>query len=248
MKATLPQALAQGLADPDLFEVLFDRLPEVVFFAKDLAGRYVLVNRTLLERCGIQHRAALIGRTAEEVFPAPLGASYTAQDRQVLKSGEVIRDKLELHLYPGGREGWCLTFKTPLRDLKNNVIGLTGISRDLHAADQRHPEYRRLAQAVEYLQSRYHEPLRLESVAGAAGLSLDRFERLVQQVLHLTPRQFLTKTRIEAASRLLRSDRLSIVEIAQACGYGDHSAFTRQFRATVGLTPSEFRAGVRPES
>jgi AraC-like DNA-binding protein len=32
-----------------------------------------------------------------------------------------------------------------------------------------------------------------------------------------------------------------VAEIAQACGYGDHSAFTRQFKATTGLTPSQYR-------
>jgi PAS domain S-box-containing protein len=248
MTPTTSHALAQGLADPALFETLFDCLPEVVFFAKDLEGRYVLVNRTLLERCGIQRRSDLIGRTATEVFPGQLGASYAAQDRQVLETGEAIRDKLELHLYPGGREGWCLTFKTPLRGVRDQVIGLAGISRDLHAADERHPEYGGLAQAVECLRSRFGEPLRLESLASEVGLSLDRFERLVRQVFHLTPRQLLTQTRIEAAFRLLRGGQLSIVEIAQACGYSDHSAFTRQFRATVGLTPSEYRAGTRPEA
>ena len=34
---------------------------------------------------------------------------------------------------------------------------------------------------------------------------------------------------------------MSVAEVAHACGYSDHSAFTRQFRATVGLTPREFR-------
>jgi AraC-like DNA-binding protein len=33
-----------------------------------------------------------------------------------------------------------------------------------------------------------------------------------------------------------------VTEIAIACGYHDHSAFTRQFKATVGMTPSEYRA------
>ena len=71
---------------------------------------------------------------------------------------------------------------------------------------------------------------------------MDRFERLVKQVFHVTPRQLLVKTRVDAASRLLRETESSVAGIAQACGYADHSAFTRQFRATVGLTPRAFRA------
>jgi len=71
---------------------------------------------------------------------------------------------------------------------------------------------------------------------------MDRFERLVKQLFQLTPHQLLIKTRVDAASRMLRDEALTIAEVAHACGYGDHSAFTRQFRATVGLTPRAFRA------
>lgn len=240
-----PKSTARGwanaLADAGLVESLFDRLPDVVFFVKDSAGRYLLVNETLRERCGIAHKKGLLGRTAAEVFPPPLGAGYTAQDRLVLETGFPIQDKLELHLYPGGGRGWCLTFKTPLRGPGGALRGLVGISRDLHRPDQHHPEYRRLADAVEALRTQYDEAVRLQALARKVGLSMDRFERLVKRVFHLTPRQLLTKTRIDAASRLLHEGKLSVAEIAQACGYADHSAFTRQFKATVGLAPREFR-------
>jgi AraC-like DNA-binding protein len=54
----------------------------------------------------------------------------------------------------------------------------------------------------------------------------------------------IIKTRLEAASRMLAGSD-SVSAIAQACGYADHSAFTRQFRATVGVTPSEYRQLLR---
>jgi AraC-like DNA-binding protein len=229
---------------PELLEGLFDELPNVVFFAKDRAGRYVQANRTLVERCGIQHKRDLLGRTAEEVFPAGLGAGYAAQDRQVVTTGVEIRERLELHLYPGRGQGWCLTYKTPRRDERGHVIGLVGISRDLHRPDERHPEYHRLARAIEQLHERFDEPLRLEAVAKRAGMSIDGFERLAKQVFHLTPRQLLAQVRIDEASRLLRESDASVAEIAHACGYADHSAFTRQFRATVGTTPRAYRAAI----
>src|SRR3989338_3573016 len=106
------RGLIAALGVPSLLEGLFNHLPNVVFFVKDREGRYVLVNETLLRRCGIASKNELLGRTAEEVFPSPLGASYTAQDRLVLETGAQIRNKLELHLYPGRKQGWCLTFKT----------------------------------------------------------------------------------------------------------------------------------------
>ncbi len=227
--------------DAATLEQLFDRLPNVVFFVKDRATRYQAVNRTLLARCGIAHRSALLGRTAAEVFPGPLGTTYQAQDEQVLATGRSIEDRLELHLYPGGNQGWCLTSKLPLRQPGGEVNGLAGISRDLHRPDERHPEYRRLAAALDTLARRYDEPLRISALAHRAGLSLDRFERLVRRVYHLTPRQLLAQTRIDAATRLLLETDSTVSEVAHACGYTDHSAFSRQFKARVGLTPRQLR-------
>jgi AraC-like DNA-binding protein len=229
-------------------ERVFDRLPNVVFFVKDVEGRYAVVNQTLVVRTGARRKSALLRRTAEEVFPGPLGAAYAAQDRLVVRTGNEVKDQLELHFYPGGGRGWCLTFKTPLRGEDGTVQGLIGVSRDLHRADELHPEYRRLARAVDEIRERYAETISLASLARKVGLSLDKFERLVQRAFHLTPRQLLVQTRVEAAMRALEDPRRSIAEIAHACGYADHSAFTRQFRATTGLSPSELRRSLGPSS
>jgi AraC-like DNA-binding protein len=48
------------------------------------------------------------------------------------------------------------------------------------------------------------------------------------------------KARLGAASQLLAGD-LPITEVALCCGYTDHSAFSRQFRALTGLSPSQYR-------
>jgi AraC-like DNA-binding protein len=223
-------------------EALFDRLPDVVFFAKDRQGRYQRANATLVDRCGRKHKSEVLGRTAAELFPGGHGEAYSAQDREVLTTGVAIEGRLELHLYPGGHEGWCLTYKMPLRDRKGAVVGLVGISRDVHRPDSCHPEYARLARAIEAIQVGFDDALRLESLARDVGLTIDRFEHLVKQLFQLTPHQLLIKTRIGAASRMLRSEELTIRQVARSCGYRDHSAFSRQFRATVGLTPRAFRA------
>jgi AraC-like DNA-binding protein len=228
-----------------LLEAFFDLLPDVVFFVKDAAGRYVVVNETLRVRCGVPHKRALLGRRADEVFPRPLGSAYAAQDRLVATTGLAIEDRLELHLYPDGCRGWCLTYKRPLRRKGGAVTFVVGLSRDLRLPDQGHPEYRQLAAAVETIRTRYDEPLRIEQLARGADLSVDRFERLVRRVFHLTPRQLVTKTRVEAASRMLASGKGTIADVAQACGYADHSAFTRQFRKVAGMTPRAFRSAAR---
>jgi AraC-like DNA-binding protein len=234
------RALGAGIADPFFAEALFDALSDVVFFVKDAQGRYVVVNQTLVQRCGQRHKAALLGRTPAEVFVHPFGQTYMAQDQAVLAGGGAIEDQLELHLYPSRDPGWCLTRKTALRDAAGRIVGLTGISRDLAMADKKNPAYRKVAAAVNLIQQEYGERLTLAALARTANMSVAQIERYFLRIFHLTPRQMIIKTRVEAASRLLTGEA-SVAHIAQACGYGDHSAFTRQFKAITGLTPTQYR-------
>jgi AraC-like DNA-binding protein len=79
-------------------------------------------------------------------------------------------------------------------------------------------------------------------LARSVRLTPQRLARLIKRLFGLTPSQFITKSRIAAASRMLRDSDRSVAEIAHACGFSDHSAFTRAFRSASGMTPSEFRA------
>jgi AraC-like DNA-binding protein len=71
-------------------------------------------------------------------------------------------------------------------------------------------------------------------------LTSQRLTRLTKRLLGLTPSQFITKSRIAAASRMLRESDQSVSEFAHACGFYDHSAFTRAFRSATGTTPPSF--------
>lgn len=240
---TAPPALARVLEAAAPLLELFARLPDVVFFAKDDAGRYVAANETLARRLTLGDARAVLGRTARDLFPHPLGERYLAQDLGVLRSGTPIVDLLELHLYPDRSEGWCVTNKVALRDPGAGVVGLVGTSRDVRApagAETWHD----LARAVRRIHEEYTDPLRVEDLAADAGLSAYQFTRRIRAIFGLAPGQLLLKTRIDAARALLRGSLTPIAEIAAACGFSDQSAFTRQFRATVGLTPSQYRAGV----
>lgn len=226
-------------------ERLFDALPDVVFFVKDEAGRYTHANMTLIRRLGFKHREQVIGLTTNSLFPTHLGTSYAMQDRRVL-GGETIEHQLEVHLFPDREPGWCLTCKRPLvRD--GRIRGLVGISRDLGQPDSRHPTYDRLRRVLAYLQEHYAEAVRVGTLAELAGFSVAQLERHFHRVLQLTPQQWLAKLRIEAAMRMLSGGR-SIASIGLACGFTDQSAFTRQFKATTGMTPRGYRAMVLAES
>ncbi|MDQ1119051.1 MULTISPECIES: AraC family transcriptional regulator [Pseudoxanthomonas] len=219
-------------------QALFDALPEVVFFIKDQEGRYTHCNLTLVRRLGRKQRSDVIGRTVLELFPLPFGGSYMVQDRRVL-CGEVIDNQLEMHLYPNRMPGWCLTFKRPLCR-GEDVVGVIGISRDLGQPDNRHSAFERLSKVLDYMQGNFGEQIRVQSLADLAELSVAQLERHFRRVFQVTPQQLLTKLRIEAAMRLLHGDE-SIASIGQQCGFADQSAFARQFKATLGMSPRDYR-------
>jgi AraC-like DNA-binding protein len=91
------------------------------------------------------------------------------------------------------------------------------------------------------MQENYAEGVRVQALAELAGLSIAQLERHFRRVFQLTPQQVLTKLRIEAAMRLLHSEE-TVAAIGMACGFVDQSAFARQFKATVGMSPRVYRA------
>lgn len=240
----LQQNLLAGLAQPFTGEALFDTLDDLVFFLKNERGEYVVVNKTLVARCGLKSKADLIGKTPEKVFPAPLGRSFGTQDRALLRSGRPMVNQLEKHLYSTGESGWCLTTKVPIRDASGHVIGLAGISRDLYPVKKDADGYDHVAAALQYLQEHLDGPLTLAQVAEVAGLSPFQLDQRIRKIFHLPTSQLIRKYRLDAAIDLLQSTDSPISTIALKCGYCDQSAFTRQFKQTTGLTPGQYRRSI----
>lgn len=240
--ARLQSELFSQLPGPFTGEALFDCLTDLVFFVKNRRGEYVVVNETLVERCGCREKADLLGRRPDDVFPEPLGKSYREQDETVLRHGRAILNQLELHFYVTRGRGWCLTTKLPLRDRRRHVIGLMGVSKDLQAAVTGSEDYAAVARAVRHIQENFGDNLRVKDLARFAGLSPYQFEQRIRKTFQLTAGQLIQKIRMEAALQRLRETDDPIAVVALECGYSDQSAFTRKFRQTVGISPSVYRA------
>ena len=234
-------AFAAELGRPFTAIELFDHVPDIVFFIKDREARYVAVNRTLADRCNNGDKRALIGRKASEVFAAPLGERFEVQDLRVIAQGLSIRGRMELHLYPGGREGWCLTWKEPLIDADGVVRGLAGISRDAPALARPGLAPAALSAALSYVDDHLDQPLRIPDLAARAGLSPFQFDQRIRALFGLSAGQYLSRLRIDRACDRLRRADAPLSELALECGYADQAAFTRQFRKSVGLTPGAYR-------
>jgi PAS domain S-box-containing protein len=235
-------SITNPLAVLPMIVQLFDHVPETVFFIKDRRGHYLAVNQTLVERCGLSEKRELIGRHVRQVFPKELAERFAQQDEAVLRTGHPVIDRLELHWYVRRQSGWCLTTKLPWRDASGNIAGLVGISRDLRAPGDRETIPKSLAASLEHLESHCANSISPASLAQHAELSPVRFARLIKRIFRLTPHQLITQTRLTTAAHQLRETRRSVADIASACGFYDHSAFTRAFRAVTGLTPTQFRS------
>ena len=218
---------------------LFDRLPDVVYFSKDTQGRYPHANQTLLRRLGLRELSELRGKTAAQVFPAPLGQHYWQQDLQVIRSGASLHDLLERHLFPGGQSGWCLTVKHPVRE-DGTVRGMVGISRDLKGPTTYDPVYQRLSSSLAWARQHCTDPLGVADLARQAGLSVAQLERHLLALLQLTPSRWLLSLRLESAVAQLDSTA-TIAQVAADSGFADHSAFARAFRRHLGVSPRDYR-------
>ncbi|MGV8960614.1 MAG: helix-turn-helix domain-containing protein [Stenotrophomonas sp.] len=227
--------------DPAEIEALFDAIPSVLFFVKDSDGRYTHVNMTMMRRLGLKSRSAVIGKRASEIYPAGLSADYTRQDERVL-AGEIIENLMELHLFANQEPGWCLTCKRPLL-VDGKVQGIIGISRDLGQKGGLESRYEPLRLALDYLNTHYAENVRMQTLLDITGFSLSKLERSFRKVFQMTPQQVLTRLRIQIALHLLHGND-SIASVGQACGFTDQSAFTRKFKAEVGMAPRAYRAQI----
>lgn len=236
-------AAAPGL---DVAERLFATSRDQMYCVKNRLGQYVSVNRAFVLRSRMTSESAVLGRTAGELFPPVLAAGYERQDGAVL-AGRSLRNKLEMITNADGSTGWYLTQKEPVYDADRQVVAIASVSVDLHQAATGDPRLSAVAQALETIQQRYREPLRIEALARSVDLPLSQFERRVRAVLQVSPRQLLTQTRVDAAARALRETSMSLQQIAVDCGFYDQAQFTRQFRAMTGMTPGKYRTTVKSE-
>ena len=231
--------------DPPILAELFDHAPDMAFFVKDAAGRYLAVNESLVKRHGYRHKSQVLGRRPCDICPGDFGRLPAEQDAQVLRTGKPLIDHLEQQWYLPRKPVWCLTTKLPIRDLAGKVVGLIGISRDVRApVDPRHIPVE-LAAALEDFENNLAGSVSPTILARRAGLTPPKLARLIRRFFDLTPSQFFTQTRLAAAARLLRETGLSVSEIAHDCGFYDHSAFSRAFHSAMGVTPSAYREAGR---
>jgi AraC-like DNA-binding protein len=110
------------------------------------------------------------------------------------------------------------------------------------------PPARHLLRAKDLADARYVEPLDVDDLAAAAGLSRAHFSREFRRAFGEAPHAYLLTRRLERAASLLRTTDNSVAEICLAVGLTSVGSFTTSFKRTFGKTPTEYRASFPPAS
>lgn len=99
-----------------------------------------------------------------------------------------------------------------------------------------------LRRARDLADRRYAEPLDLDELAAAAGVSKYHFLRCFAATYGKTPAVYLAERRIERAQDLLRATNITVTETCMLVGYSSLGSFSRKFTELVGMSPSEYQA------
>jgi AraC-like DNA-binding protein len=108
------------------------------------------------------------------------------------------------------------------------------------------PPARHLLRAKDLADARYFEPLDVDDLAGAAGLSRAHFSREFRRAFGESPHAYLLTRRLERAAQLLRTTDRSVVDVCLSVGLQSVGSFTTSFTRTYGVSPTAYRAAFPP--
>jgi AraC-like DNA-binding protein len=108
------------------------------------------------------------------------------------------------------------------------------------------PPARHLLRAKDLADARYFEPLGVDDLARAAGLSRAHFSREFRAAFGESPHTYLLTRRMERAAALLRTTDRSVADICLSVGLQSIGSFTTSFTRTYGMSPTEYRSSFPP--
>lgn len=220
---------------------MMDTLPNVCFYIKDLDGRIVSFNRRNCEVANLKDEFDAVGSRSDELFHEVKSKVYVSQDQQVLDSGKPLHEIIHTHPVDGSMR---VVHKSihPVRTADGTrIIGTVCIYRQEDEPAEFLDWHGRIKNVTSHINKHLTEPLTLQSLALVADTTPSKLVRAFQKILGMTPAAYATSARINAARKLLEDTDKTIAEIAQSCGFCDHSHFVHVFRRQRGLTPTEYR-------
>ena len=159
---------------------------------------------------------------------AGLGQQAPVQSRML----EHLFDALQADLADGS-PGGPLVGESLITALVAHLAGIQATPaspREVHACDS----------AIELIQARFAQPVSLQELADAAGLSMRQFTRAFRQATGQSPYQYVLQRRVQEAKALI-GNGVPLADVAIQCGFTDQSQLTRMFLKYAGTTPGRYR-------
>lgn len=187
-----------------MFSTLFHTIPDAVYF-KDREHRLVRANPAKAESHGTSPEE-LIGKTDYDCFPGEIADQTTADDEQVVRTGEPVIEK-EVYLDTGDDQGqWVSVTKLPRRNSAGEIIGTMGLSRDITAQKKAETRYRALFNSIRDAIVIIDTNRKIVDANRAAS---ELFGYTIDKVIGNSTKQFFSDPdQFEAMERELQSHRL----------------------------------------
>jgi len=98
-----------------------------------------------------------------------------------------------------------------------------------------------IQKTLNHIEEHLGEEIQIEELAEIAILSLFYYQRLFTRLVKTSVRDYIKLRRLAKSITMLRDKENRIIDIAMECGFGSHVTFSRAFKETYGITPSQYR-------
>ncbi len=154
------------------------------------------------------------------------------------RHGNRLRDE-HLSEYSGLEAGVSLILESAIRAQHTIEQELSRVP--LQRPSARNSVYYRLAEAKDFIDAHFLQPINLEEIARVACLSHYHFLRLFKSVFETTPYQYVIAKRLQKAAQMLEDTNEMIGDISMIVGFETLPAFSDSFRREFGVSPSQYR-------
>ena len=152
----------------------------------------------------------------------------------------------DFYAHPSYRE-YAIRYAQMDRSQKMQLQGFVWIVASFFMAKAQKIEEmdERLLKVIDYVKENVGKVIETETLANMVCLTKSHLERLFREKLGTSPLQYILRTKIQCAQRLLMTTNYSINVIAHEVGFDDPSYFIRVFRQKIGFTPQDYRMNLK---
>lgn len=179
--------------------------------------------------------ASITGLVSEQALQQLLYSGCLRLPEEIAR--QVRQDLQQLERELGGnrcfREGFCA-------HLLNDIF-LCALRHGRKKEASQGENAEKIQEVARHISRNYAQPITLEGAAELACMEKTYFSKRFKALTGFGFQEYLTQTRIRAAQELLRTSRLTVGEVAEACGFAGGNYFGDVFRRLVGMSPSQYR-------